>query len=128
MKAEIIISPISNSSFWPSYVESTIFFSILLVTHKLGSGYELSATQSFTAVSNNFELAIAAAVATFDANSDQALVSTVGPLNEVPMLLGLLYVVKAIGTRRGWKDSEWQWCICFLLQKQNKNTHQRSFF
>jgi len=52
-------------------------------------------------VSNNFELATAAAVATFDANSDQALVSTVGPLNEVPMLLGLVYVVKAFGKRRG---------------------------
>ncbi len=50
--------------------------------------------------------ATAVAVATFDANSDQALVSTVGPLIEVPVLLGLMYVVKAIGTRRGWKDSE----------------------
>jgi len=86
----------------------TIFFFTLLVTHKTGFGHKLSATQSFTAMSNNFELAIAVAVATFDANSDQALVSTVGPLNEVHMLLGLLYVVKAFGTRRGWKDSEWR--------------------
>jgi ACR3 family arsenite transporter len=86
----------------------TIFFFTLLVSQKTGFGHKLSATQSFTAVGNKFELAIVVAVATFDANSDQALVSTVGPLNEVPMLLGLLYVVKAFGKRRGWKDSEWQ--------------------
>ncbi len=59
----------------------TIFFFTLLVTHKTGFSYKLSTTQSFTAVSNNFELATAVAVATFDADSYQALVSTVGPLN-----------------------------------------------
>lgn len=81
-----------------------IFFFTLLVTHRLGFGYKLSATQSFTAASNNFELAIAVAVATFGAESDQALASTVGPLIEVPVLLGLVYVVKMIGRRKGWKD------------------------
>ncbi|MCJ1229140.1 hypothetical protein MMC12_005805 [Toensbergia leucococca] len=81
-----------------------IFFLTLLVTHRLGFGYKLSATQSFTAASNNFELAIAVAVATFGANSDQALAATVGPLIEVPVLLGLVYVVRWIGERRGWKD------------------------
>ena len=81
-----------------------VFFLTLIVTHKLGFGYKLSATQSFTAASNNFELAIAVAVATFGADSDQALASTVGPLIEVPVLLGLVYVVKWIAERRGWKD------------------------
>ncbi|KAJ5625050.1 hypothetical protein N7510_001359 [Penicillium lagena] len=81
-----------------------VFFVTLLVTYKLGFGYKLAATQSFTAASNNFELAIAVAVATFGANSNQALASTVGPLIEVPVLLGLVYVVKFIAKRAGWKD------------------------
>lgn len=81
-----------------------IFFFTLWVTHKLGFGYRLSATQSFTAASNNFELAIAVAVATYGPNSDQALAATVGPLIEVPVLIGLVYLVKWVGTRWGWKN------------------------
>lgn len=81
-----------------------IFSATLWVSHKLGFGYKLSATQSFTAASNNFELAIAVAVATYGADSDQALASTVGPLIEVPVLLGLVYLVRWVAKRRGWKQ------------------------
>lgn len=80
-----------------------IFFLTLWITHRLGFGYKLSTTQSFTAASNNFELAIAVAVATYGADSDQALASTVGPLIEVPVLLALVYVTRWIGTRYRWK-------------------------
>ena len=72
--------------------------------HRLGFGYKIGATQSFTAASNNFELAIAVTVAVFGPDSDQALASTVGPLIEVPVLLALVYVVRWIGRRWKWKD------------------------
>lgn len=81
-----------------------IFTATVLVTRKFGFGYKLSATQAFTAASNNFELAIAVAVATFGANSDEALATTVGPLIEVPVLVALVYVVKWFAGRSGWKD------------------------
>ena len=81
-----------------------IFNLALFVAYRLGFGYKLAATQSFTAASNNFELAIAVAVATFGANSDQALAATVGPLIEVPVLLGLVYVVKWYARRKAWGD------------------------
>ncbi|RMJ24881.1 arsenite [Aspergillus sp. HF37] len=83
---------------------TVIFFATLFVAYKLGFGYRLASTQSFTAASNNFELAIAVAIATFGANSDQALAATVGPLIEVPVLLGLVYGVKFIARRLDWKD------------------------
>ncbi|KAG5981631.1 hypothetical protein E4U55_002743 [Claviceps digitariae] len=81
-----------------------IFFVTLWATRRLGYGYRLSCTQSFTAASNNFELAIAVAVATFGVDSEQALAATVGPLIEVPVLVGLVYAVKWIGVRRNWTD------------------------
>ncbi|KAK3937061.1 sodium bile acid symporter family-domain-containing protein [Diplogelasinospora grovesii] len=83
---------------------AVIFFTTLVACHKLGFRYEFSVTQSFTAASNNFELAIAVAVASFGANSDQALAATVGPLIEVPVLLALVYVVRWYARRRGWKN------------------------
>ena len=80
-----------------------IFVLTIIVTYRLGFGYELGCTQSFTAASNNFELAIAVAIATFGVDSDQALAATVGPLVEVPVLLGLVYVIRWFGRRYGWK-------------------------
>lgn len=77
---------------------------MLLITKRLGFGYKLAATQSFTAASNNFELAITVAVATFGANSDEALASIVGPLIEVPVLISLVYLVRWVARRWDWKD------------------------
>ncbi|KAL2848610.1 sodium bile acid symporter family-domain-containing protein [Aspergillus pseudodeflectus] len=81
---------------------SVIFLATLAVTRRFGFGYKLSCTQSFTAASNNFELAIAVAIAAFGVDSDQALAATVGPLIEVPVLLGLVYVVKWFAKRQKW--------------------------
>ncbi|KAI0204974.1 sodium bile acid symporter family-domain-containing protein [Astrocystis sublimbata] len=80
-----------------------IFFLTLWATHRAGIGYRLGTTQSFTAASNNFELAIAVAIAVYGP-SDQALAATVGPLIEVPVLLSFVYVVKWMGKRWAWEE------------------------
>jgi ACR3 family arsenite transporter len=80
-----------------------IFFITLWISRLLGFRFSMVVTQSFTAASNNFELAIAVAVATFGPNSDQALAATVGPLIEVPVLIGLVYAVRWMADRWSWK-------------------------
>ena len=76
-----------------------MFLIALVVSKASGMGYAQSASVSFTAAGNNFELAIAVAIGTFGATSAQALAGTIGPLIEIPVLVGLVYLMRGIGQR-----------------------------
>jgi len=81
-----------------------VYFAIMwgggyLVGAALGLGYARTTTLAFTAAGNNFELAIAVAIATWGAASGQALAGVVGPLIEVPVLVGLVYASLALQSR-----------------------------
>ena len=88
-----------------------IFVLISILSARYGKahwGYQLAVVQAFTAASNNFELAIAVCVATYGADSDQALASTIGPLVEVPVLLALSWLALYLGRFMRWdKRTPW---------------------
>ncbi|CAE6500574.1 unnamed protein product [Rhizoctonia solani] len=86
---------------------STFFGLYFLNRRRIGpnlGGYQKAVVQSFTAGSNNFELAIAVAIASFGTESPEALAATIGPLVEVPVLLALTYVALWLRDRLDWKD------------------------
>ncbi len=80
-----------------------MWFSTFFIAKKMGVGYEKTVAVSFTAASNDFELAIAVAVAIFGIASDQAFATVIGPLIEVPVLILLVNV--ALKLRKTFKNS-----------------------
>ncbi|KAK0223497.1 sodium bile acid symporter family-domain-containing protein [Armillaria fumosa] len=89
-----------------SIVWTATFFAFWALSRRHSSfgGYEKAVTQSFTAGSNNFELAIAVGIASFGPDSPEVLAATLGPLVEVPVLLSLSYLALWLRERLNWEQ------------------------